>query len=388
MRNLGPTVAESILQDRRDIPFDDKISMLLPEQNPFLTLSSRLNKRPVTEKEFSWFEEYPDAHRFALAAGPDASGTSINLGTGNGRFVRAGDLLKIVGIDGTDLLEEQVLVTAVATDTVTVTRAYGENVAQDFSGGAAEVFVLGNLSEEGAPSTVIRSSDVVKVYNYTSIIRTGMKISKTADGAKQKANPQERMREHKHQGIEHALRIENRIWFGERKQDVTGTAVKQVSRGILEFIQTNRMWMSATPAWADLVKFAETLFQYGSGTRYLFCGPKFLSWLDELSEGKLQLKPGDDTYGVPIADLETSHGRLRIVRNRLFTGNVYGGMAVAIDMDGKDTASYRPFAGRDTTLRVNIQNPEADYILDEYLTEFGVQLKQDKLHGILMMRGS
>src|SRR5690625_2245293 len=156
-RNLGPDVAGAILQDRRDIPFDKQISMLLPSQNPLLTLSSRMNKRTVTEKEFFWFEEYPDIRRFALGTGPTAAATSIVI-TNAQEIIQEGDLLKIVAKDGTNLLEEQVIVSGVhaSNGTVTISRGYGENVPTDFSDGPADVFLLGNLSEEGAPSTVIR----------------------------------------------------------------------------------------------------------------------------------------------------------------------------------------------------------------------------------------
>jgi hypothetical protein len=48
-----------------------------------------------------------------------------------------------------------------------------------------------------------------------------------------------------------------------------------------------------------------------------------------------------------------------------------------------DYIAYRPLAGRDTTLKTNIQNNDVDGWMDEYLTEAGLEVRLEKTHAIL-----
>jgi hypothetical protein len=48
-----------------------------------------------------------------------------------------------------------------------------------------------------------------------------------------------------------------------------------------------------------------------------------------------------------------------------------------------DYVWYRPLRGRDTKLRTNIQAPGLDGWQDEYLTEAGLEVRLEKVHGIL-----
>jgi len=48
-----------------------------------------------------------------------------------------------------------------------------------------------------------------------------------------------------------------------------------------------------------------------------------------------------------------------------------------------DYVYYRPLRGRDTKLRANIQENDRDGWKDEYMTEFGMELRLEKAHAIV-----
>ena len=73
------------------------------------------------------------------------------------------------------------------------------------------------------------------------------------------------------------------------------------------------------------------------------------------------------------------HGELNLIAHPLF-GGVFGKMGVVLDLDN---VAWRPLKGRDTHLNTNIQPNDADYYLDEYLTEGGFMLKLPQTHGII-----
>jgi len=125
------------------------------------------------------------------------------------------------------------------------------------------------------------------------------------------------------------------------------------------------------------------LFTYGSDEKTLFACPLLISKINSWAKGKLEIIQADKdrTYGLNIIRYLTPHGMLNIVRHPLFVQG-YDGLSIALDMDN---VKYRPLRGRDTTLRTNIQNNDADGRKDEYLTEAGLEIKLPKTHGMFIL---
>ncbi len=60
-----------------------------------------------------------------------------------------------------------------------------------------------------------------------------------------------------------------------------------------------------------------------------------------------------------------------------------GKVLIALDFDPEDGVAYRYLQSRDTQLLTDLQQPGDDFYLDEYKTECGLMLAQEKRHGIL-----
>lgn len=183
---------------------------------------------------------------------------------------------------------------------------------------------------------------------------------------------------------EHALDIERAFWFGEKKYDVTGTQgnPRRATGGVLEFIESGNSYVQnqgGTLTAPDLNTFLREGFTYGNSTKMLFAGGILLQAINELARGQIQTSVGDSTYGIKISKWMTAFGEVNIVHNPLFVED-YASYGFLLDME---CFRYRYMDGRDTKLMTNIQAPDADGIVDQYLTEAGLERKQAPRHAII-----
>lgn len=185
-------------------------------------------------------------------------------------------------------------------------------------------------------------------------------------------------------GTEHALDIERAFWFGEKKYDTSGTQghPRRATGGVLEFILSGNSYVQnqGGPLTApDLNTFLREAFTYGNDTKMLFAGGVVLQAINEIARGQIRIIENTNSYGMKISQWQTAFGTVNIVHNPLFVED-YASYAFLLDMD---SFAYRFMNGRDTQLQTNIQAPDADGVVDQYLTEAGLQRTQAPKHALL-----
>lgn len=373
IKSTGNITAAQLQIDMQDIIYqidDDK-----GNRSPLTVLSARMAKKPAKEPKFSWLEDEMVSRWDAvnLATGYTDGATDIIVDTG--ALFRAGDMVKVPRTG------EVMSVTSISTNTLTVVRSAG-----DASGTAAAALVnddplviIGNANEEAASTRAILSSLPSEVYNYTQIIRTPFGVSKTLQASDTYGGGSLDYERRKH-ALEHRVDIERALLFGERNLITTGTHYKRYTGGFLYYVTTNLKDAGGTLTEAEFEDWLEDIFAYGSSRKVLFASPKLISALDYWAKSKLNMFPKDKTYGIAASQYLSSHGELIVVKHHLLEGTTYGGYGLAVDMD---YIKFRPLQTRDTVLSTNIQTPGADQIIDEYLTEVGLELNAEKAHGIL-----
>jgi len=179
-------------------------------------------------------------------------------------------------------------------------------------------------------------------------------------------------------GVEHVLDIEKAFMLGEKKLDTTGTQghPRRATGGVLEFIEAGNSYVQnqGGPLTApDMETFLREGFTYGDSTKILMCGGLVLSAINEIARGQLQTRMDQSTYGVKISQWQTAFGNVNIVNNSEVLKGAYAGYAFLLDMN---CFVYRYIPGRDTVLRTNVETPGQDGVVDEYLTECGLQRMQ------------
>jgi hypothetical protein len=367
-----PVLTYDIDKDRRDIEVADDILRLVPDANPFLVVLSRARKKAVKSAEYKWFDEEPGSYWTQInnAAGYAAGVTDLVVD--DAAIFAAKDVVKCARTG------EVMFVTAVSTttNTVSVLRGYGTT-------GAAAMLDndwlvrLGNAMEENSDVPAVKTGQPSKNYNYTQIFRTPFDQSMTSEAEDLKTSETERTRLRRNKSMEHRMDLERALLFGERKEDVTNK--RRMTGGLFSFITSNNYDSGGALTEAKFEEYCEMLFTYGSKTKLFLCSPKVGSDINQFAAGKIQTRSGESTYGLRLREYQSFHGTLYLATTRVFEKD-YAKMGLGIDMD---YVWYRPLRGRDTKLRTNIQAPGLDGWQDEYLTEAGLEVRLEKVHGIL-----
>jgi len=392
--NAARTSAVSSSEGRLIVDAVDKIFLLEPNKHPLVTLLTNVGKvwdgkawvgsgimKAVTgNPEFKWFEDVYGG-RYARCSGAYGS-TEIHV-TGSGAspayIFTVGDIIRNARTG------ENMLVGTVATGSdvteLTVTRAFGATPTATTASGDG-LFIIGNVNEENSGARNVNSTRSTPQTNYTQIFKTTIAVSNTEKAANLyggKDLPYQRAKK----GTEHALDIERAFWFGQQKY-TTGTQTHplRATGGIDEFITLGSSFVQnqGGPLTApDMNNFLREAFTYGNSTKMLFAGGIVLQAINEIARGQILTKTGDTTYGVRISEWQTPFGIINIVHNPLFLEE-FTGCAYLLDME---SFRYRFMEGRDTQLQTNIQAPDVDGEVDQYISEVGLERKQAPRHAML-----
>lgn len=369
----------NIEQKRIVIDMSNEIAFLEPSATPLVVLSKRMNTKACHNPKFEWMDNDTDVRWAAHGSTASTStATSLVMATGKGAYFGVGDLIKVPSTG------EVMKVTAVSTDTLTVTRGIGSTAGAVVPANE-QLLIIGNASMQGSGSPAEKVIGVTPFYNYTQIFKTAFSVTNTLEATKL-YGMKELARLRKNNGIVHAKSMEYAFLFGEKNIVTSGAQPETYVGGIFEFLKTNANNVTKTTASAtesDLMTFCQRVFTYGGDSRTCLCSPDMLAWVAALASPKIQLiqSSKDSTYGLNITKYLTPFGVLDLVMHPLLTGG-YAKRIVALDFAD---LYYRPLEGRDTKLETNIQANDEDGERDQYITEAGIELRLPLKHGIFTL---
>lgn len=390
--NAARTTATASTEQRLVVDAVDRIFLLEPAKHPLVTLmtsagktwdgdswkGSGILKNSTYNPEFTWWEDvYGGRYARAAAAAASDSVTVTGAGSSSAYIFTVGDIVRVART------RENMLVTAIAgANTLTVSRGFGSVSSTPIVAGDG-LYIVGNINEENAGARNSNTTQTTPQSNYTQIFKTTIAVSNTQKAAKLYGGPDLPYLRAK-KATEHALDIERAFWFGQKKLDTTGTQnhPRRSTGGIDEFLASGNSYVQnqGGPLTApDMNTFLREAFTYGDSTKMLFAGGVVLQAINEIARGQIQTKTGDTTYGVRVSEWQTAFGIVNIVHHPLFVEDL-AGSAYLLDME---CFKYRYMDGRDTKLHTNIQAPDVDGQIDEYLTECGLERKQAPRHAII-----
>lgn len=359
---------------RLKIDMAQDIAYLAPSETPFTALIKNIKKEKCMSPKFEWLERDQEARWDAinLIAGYVAGATSIVVD--NGAYFRAGMLVKVPRTG------EVLLVTAIATNTLTIVRGFGETSAAALVDNDP-LLIIGNTNEEFASAPGDAGGSPTSVFNYTQIFRTPFAVSNTAN-ASATYGGKLITQEQKVHGVDHMRDMERALLFGERKEDLTGSAPKRATRGLLKFLNENVKSSAGQLSELAFNTWLQDVFAYGESTKTLFASPLLVSVISTWATGKLQTVPeAKAKYGIEVVKYISAHGQLNIIKQPNFEGAIYGGYGAIVDLS---KITYKNLEGRDTSLKTNIQSNDADGRRDEYLSEVGLKVENPKAHGVII----
>ncbi len=376
-------------EDIQKLDVVDKIFLLEPRKTPFIQLltnvgrsydgtswqGTAMQKAATQNTEFRCFEDQYGGRYAKVNLAYNNSDDPVTItvsGAGSssayiftkGDIIlnyRTGERMKVASVSGTT--------------TITANRSVGTTPATAGVIGDG-LYIVGNANEENATARNVNTTLKTKQTNYTQIFRTSISVSgsqaATADYGEAELPYQRRKK-----GIEHLLDIERAFMFSE-KNDGTGSnsLPERTTGGLLEFIEGGSSYVQdqgGVLTAPDFDTFLREGFTYGDSTKLLLCGGPVLSAINEIARGQVQTKTGDTTYGLKITEWQSPHGIVNIVRHPFLVQD-FAGYAFLLDMN---SFRYRYLSAngvsRDTKLNLNIQANGTDGIVDEYLTECGLE---------------
>jgi len=369
-----------ILSNRRIVDMDPVIKMLEPDDAPLTVMLSQIPQRPAKSQKVEWLSDQLMPRLTTLNNGGNVSSgsTTCTVATGTGAYFRANDVLRMSN-------GENVKVTSVSTDTLTIVRSIGSVAAATITD-LTDVIKIGNAATEGATLGTIQMTKQVANYNYCQIQRDPLGFTNTLINSDLYGGSEPQY-EAKKKLMEHRRQIENTLFFGQRDLDTSASTPQAYCGGLVDFISTNITSVGGNLTESGFATFLRSAFRYGSRDKVLFASPLIVSALSSFAQSKLAPNdsgPGVKDYGVSLQTYRGANGTsVKIVEKRDWsdfstTSNQVGSWGVLVDMED---VMMRPL--RKTVLLPDRQAPDEDSIKQEYLTEYSLQVGTEQNHAIL-----
>lgn len=370
----GTAVLDTETRRVRDV--SPAIAQLEPDAGPLVTMLMKLKSRATTDAKIEWFEDEL-LPRFDVLGG-DLGASASSMTVTNYKYFRSGDLVRV---NKAEIIKVTATPSSVSVD---IARSAGSTSAQSASSGD-QLHLLSNSNQEGAGSRSLLSTVRVPKYNHCQIMRHPFGYTNTARATKQFAG-QDEDEEKSKQLIEHKKDIELAFILGELGKIATGTHPERMTAGMNSFIKTNVKAMSGTMTEDEFGDFLRLCFRYGSREKLVLCSPKLIQVINGFAHGKLQTRSDDKTYGITLTRYQSAGRVVELAEHVLLTNDslsdLSGIAGYGYLVDIGDLA-IRYMQGRFTILKENIQANDEDKREDEYLSEVGLELKQEKKHGKL-----
>jgi Family of unknown function (DUF5309) len=387
----APESTENIPATRRVRDVSDRLAYLDPDSAPLTVITMRGKSRVAINTKFEWGDKELPARWDAINGGLLAAGDTT-LTVDNAKFFSVGDIVNVVRTG-----EKFRVATVTTPGTITVVRGVGSTSAAALLDND-DLQIIGNAYQEGDLSGPVKSHTENMLFNYLQIVRTPLGATRSEENSENYFQAGKRVGLRREKAIEHKIDLERTALFGERNIDVASTDNPRRYTGGIFFFLTGLSTTAVIKDFGGLVTeaemedFMQSVFQpTGSGdTRTFIASPLWISILDQIAAGRMQVVDRAETYGVTVRQWITAHGSFQIVKHRLLenspvpAGTVggpfgYAGYGLALDLG---QLTYRFLANSNTSLHEDIHARDYDGWKDEYLTEMGWQIELAKVHGV------
>lgn len=380
----------------RDV--SEQMVLLEPDANPlFVITNAAKRKSPSLTPRFEWIEDQEVALWGQVNNGTTGySSVATNILVSDGTLFAAGDICAVPNAISSANADEVFLVTAVSTNTLTITRDIGTGGVNDTIGATASIKIIGTaFTENGAISTNRYTAKTAQI-SYCQIFKTLVQVTHTAASTKQYgAANGERKYQLVKALIRHRSEIEAAGLWSRASETLASPASRWTTMGLKPRISTNKTDASTTLTLTVFNTFGESVFRWGESQKLLVAAPKVISAINFFSQNKLLTSVGDTVFGVKINRLTLGLGEFLLKNNyRMSTaeigipsgGNNFSDEAYAIDLPSVEMR-YLSGGGDnligDTKLYENVVQDGSTVRSDEYRTQAGWGIRHEKKHGRL-----
>jgi hypothetical protein len=380
----------SILSNRLKVDMLEPIQMLDTNLSQFSTILDHPDLRGEVAASYikEWLEDRLMPRTFSLGASAASADTVLTTGTGEGLYVKKGDVIRIIQSG------EAVRATADGTSTsVTVARAVGGVAAATAASGTANnCVIVGHATPQGSSLPTMLITQQTRSYNYTQIQRKSWGFDRTArQSSWYSQNVLDSERDKKLS--EFKTDRENTVFFGARSYTANGDASGHplgTAGGLIEYISTNVTDISGASgalSTTALENFITTALQYGSQDKVFFVAPKVGQAISHLlSSNWVRAQPDERVYGAKVdAVISGAFGAsIPVIVKQQWgaygtgTTGQFGSLGFLVDL-----SSVRQATMQAPVRLSNRQANDLDGIEEEYLCEETLVVSQESHHSLL-----
>jgi hypothetical protein len=375
---------------RRDIDYRMQIVRQRESSAPFLTLMLNLNSDPTQTHQFRAFEERPNPKygtiTTAVAAGATANATvTVPVTSGNESYFSPGDVVKANTSVASTGQTTYGIVTAIDTTahTITVRPNDPAKIISSFNAGA----IIASWGKSHAQGTLGASPNgavpQMKEF-YTQIFKHAYSVDKTQANDRLYGAP-ERDRARAAAEIEHVIEINKALINGDGSYDVTNSTsprtnitglFNQFTTNVFEYGDTlnektlfDAMTLIHAPKYAPDGNMAK---------RMVLASADIIKDINNMSISRY--RPGTQLtmYGVNVFEVQFMNRTWQFIEDPNLS-LLAPGAAIVFHPRYVRLREFRP-----TVLQPNIQPNDADYFLDQFLTEVGLEVTLEELGAVFM----
>lgn len=374
----------------RDV--SEQMVLLEPDAAPLFVLTNAAKrKQPTIGPRFEWVEDSEVSLWGQSSQTVDYTSVATNILVSDGTVFGVGDICAVPKGQSSNAAPEVFLVTAISTNTLTITRNVGSSGADTLPATGSIRILASAFKEDDNVGQQRYTAKVVQI-SYAQIFKTPVKVTHTAASTKQYGAPQgERKFQLVKALIRHRSEIEAAGLWSRASESLSLPSSRWTTMGWLSRIATNKTDASTTATITTWNTFSESAFRYGEKQKLLLCAPKVISALNFYSQNKLLTRVGDTVFGVKIARFEMALGEFMLANDyRLGTGDVgfpggnsFSNHAYSIDLP---SVAIRYLQGGgdnligDTKLYENILPDGSTTRTDEYRSQIGWEIRHERKH--------
>lgn len=359
----------------------EKVFKYMPSATPLTVFTAKVQGRRTVHQyryDVLSLDQFPRGSVVGTAA--LAGDTSIVLAAGEGDKVPRNAVLINLRT------EESIYVTAVATDTLTVTRGIGGTTPAGVSVGDTLLFTRA-VFEDGSGKGSFKSIKTATDYNFCEIIKTGVAFTGRDLNSDFRGGDDADMTR-KWAAIEHLKSIEFMSFFG-RRHSLTGSGGHLTTfSGGLDYYVRDNVWdlNDEVPTERAFIEFLEVAMREGqggylngSGTKYLFGSARYMTEISFWAKDRLRYVSDDRLLGIDVKEYLTPHGKVMLVHAPILD-EWHKDRAYLIDLNHVAQAVHR---GRNTKLYKNIQDPDVDGVEELWMSDVGFQVEAPDSHAVI-----
>jgi hypothetical protein len=355
----------------------DLVGVVSPHETPLL-YALGYPARPARATVHEWLEDtlLPNTDTINDSTYTDAAADTQFVVTNGSRF-RPGDQIQV------DASAEVMLVTAVATNTLTVVRGYGATTPANLANGLV-LHILGNAALEGDAADAARFTARTRKTNYTQIFSSTVEVSGSELAVRQLAVADE-LDYQKQQRLRELLRdLENCVINGRSAAvNPEGSAsVRRTMKGAIGFISTNRFipGTGSFPSDAGLTEeqlnFAlRSIWENSNGhVDLIVVNGQEKRWINEFVGTNRRFTPEAQKFTSLISQYESDFGVCQVVMSRW----VPSGSVLLLD---SSRIEVMPLSGR--SFQYKPLGVTGDRQSGQVIGEYTLEMRNENAHGLI-----